>query len=243
MSDSTETTTGDGPCWQPLSSVQRRVIGVLVEKAKTTADAYPLTLNALTTGCNQKSNRAPKMELSTSEIEEALEHLRGVGAVTEIQGGGRVSKYRHHMYTWLGVDKVELAVIAELLLRGEQTIGELRGRAARMEPIADVATLRPVLQSLTQKNLVVALTPEGRGQIVTHNLYPPGELERRRQKAQQVAPSSPPERSSNREAAPPPSDVNIGEIKAELASLRTDLEQLRGDVLRLKQERRPTGDE
>ena len=74
-------------------------------------------------------------------------------------------KFKHMMYEWLGVDKVELAVTAELLLRGEQTLGELRGRAARMEPIADLGALRPIIQSLIEKGLVVALTPEGRGQV------------------------------------------------------------------------------
>ena len=94
-----------------------------------------------------------------------------------IQGYGRVLKYRHYMYEWLGVDKVELAVMAELLLRGAQSEGELRGRASRMEPIADLTALRPVLASLKLKRLVIPLTPEGRGHIITHALYPPRELE------------------------------------------------------------------
>jgi uncharacterized protein YceH (UPF0502 family) len=84
------------------------------------------------------------------------------------------------MYDWLGVDKTELAVMTELLLRGAQTEGELRGRAARMEPIADVSALRPVLESLKAKKLVISLTPEGRGHVVTHNLYEPRELEKLR---------------------------------------------------------------
>ena len=113
---------------------------MLIEKAKTTPENYPLSLNALRTGCNQKSNRAPLMQLEEDQVAEALESLRQAGAVAEIQGGARVDKYRHLAYEWLGVDKVELAVMAELLLRGSQTVGELRGRAARMEPIKD---LRP----------------------------------------------------------------------------------------------------
>jgi uncharacterized protein YceH (UPF0502 family) len=137
--------------WRPLTAIQRRVVGVLVEKAKTTPDAYPLTLNALTNGCNQKSNRHPHTELASEEVERALEELRELCAVAEIQSGGRVAKYRHYMYEWLGVDKVELAVMAELLLRGEQTIGELRGRASRMEPIPDLNALRPILDSLLAK--------------------------------------------------------------------------------------------
>lgn len=166
----------EAPKWQPLNSRQRRVVGVLVEKAKTVPDSYPMTMNAIITGCNQKNNRDPQMDLSEDDVQQALDGLRGIGAVTEVQNSGRVPKFRHHMYEWLGVDKVEIAVMTELLLRGEQTVGELRGRAARMEPIADVAALQAILKSLVAKKLVLELTPPGRGQIVTHNLYKEREL-------------------------------------------------------------------
>jgi uncharacterized protein YceH (UPF0502 family) len=162
--------------WQPLSLRQRRVLGVLVEKAKTTPDAYPMTINGLVAGCNQKSNREPVMNLSAEDVEQVLEELRGMGAVTEVQGSGRVPKYRHHAYEWLGVEKTELAVMTELLLRGEQTLGELRGRAARMEPIADTAALKPVVDSLVKRGLMIEVTAPGRGQIVSHNLYKEREL-------------------------------------------------------------------
>jgi uncharacterized protein len=162
--------------WQPLSLRQRRVFGVLVEKAKTTPDAYPMTINGLVAGCNQKSNREPILNLSADEVEQVLEELRGMGAVTEVQGSGRVAKFRHHAYEWLGVEKTELAVMTELMLRGEQTLGELRGRAARMEPIADLTALKPVVDSLIKKGLMIELTPPGRGQIVTHNLHKEREL-------------------------------------------------------------------
>src|SRR5213596_2217917 len=174
--DATATMTAAPRLWQPLSLRQRRVLGVLIEKAKTTPDAYPMTINGLVAGCNQKSNREPQMNLSTDDVEQVLEELRGTGAVTEVQGSGRVAKYRHHAYEWLGVEKTELAVMTELLLRGEQTLGELRGRAARMEPIADMAALKPVVDSLLQKGLMIELTPSGRGQIVSHNLYKEREL-------------------------------------------------------------------
>jgi len=162
--------------WQPLTLRQRRVFGVLVEKAKTTPDAYPMTINGLVAGCNQKSNREPQMNLSPEDVEQVLEELRGMGAVTEVQGSGRVAKYRHHAYEWLGAEKTELAVMTELLLRGEQTLGELRGRAARMEPIADLAVLKPVIDSLVRKGLMIEVTPPGRGQIVSHALYKEREL-------------------------------------------------------------------
>ena len=147
-SEQAQAPSAQPPRWRPLSAIDRRVVGVLVEKAKTTPDGYPMSTSALRAGANQKNNRYPIMELEIEDIDESLSRLRSLGAVAEVQAGGRVSKFRHYMYEWLGVDKVELAVITELLLRGSQTEGELRGRAARMEPIADLAALRPVLASL-----------------------------------------------------------------------------------------------
>lgn len=173
MSDSD---TPSGPKWQPLNSRQRRIFGVLVEKAKTTPDVYPMTVNGLVTGANQKSNRDPVMTLDSDEVEKLLEELRAVGAVTEVQGSGRTLKYRHQMYDWLGVDKVESAIMTELLLRGEQTLGDLRARASRMEPIADLPTLKQLVDNLVKKNLMIELTPPGRGQVVSHNLYKEREL-------------------------------------------------------------------
>lgn len=164
------------PQFKPIGRVLRRVAGVLVEKAKTTPDTYPMTINAITTASNQKSNRSPKMELTHDDVDEALEELRELGVVVEIQGDGRKSKYRHRLYEWLGVDKVELAIMGELLLRGEQTLGDLRARASRMEKIEGQSELKPIVQSLISRNLMLPLTPAGRGQIVTHNLYLPEEL-------------------------------------------------------------------
>ncbi|MFO0904613.1 MAG: DUF480 domain-containing protein [Pirellulales bacterium] len=168
--------TETGVKWQALSPRQRRVCGVLIEKAKTVPDSYPMTVNGLITGCNQKSNRDPHMELSESDVEQVLEELRAVGAVVEVQGSGRALKYKHNLYDWFGVDKVEIAVLTELLLRGPQTLGDLRSRASRMEPIPDQTTLQALLQSLKTKNLILELTPPGRGQIVTHNIYKEREL-------------------------------------------------------------------
>ncbi len=161
--------------WQPLDALQRRVLGVLVEKAKTTPDSYPLTVNSIKTACNQKSNRKPLMDLDSDDVMATLDELREMHAVAEVQGDGRVAKYRHKAYEWLGVDKVELAVMAELLLRGEQTVGELRGRAARMEAIEGLSELQPILGRLRDKGLVVEVTPPGRGQIVSHGLFQDGE--------------------------------------------------------------------
>jgi uncharacterized protein YceH (UPF0502 family) len=171
------------PSWRPLAAVDRRVLGVLAEKAKTTPDAYPMTLNALVAGCNQKSNRSPVMQLDESEVQSSLDRLRELGAVSLVVGGGRVEKYRHYLYEWLGVDKLELAVMTELLLRGAQTEGELRGRASRMDPIDDLPRLRQIFDALKAKSLVVPLTPPGRGHVVAHALYEPREMSRLRSDA------------------------------------------------------------
>ncbi|MGO8689768.1 MAG: DUF480 domain-containing protein [Thermoguttaceae bacterium] len=165
------------PRWQPLGALDRRVLGVLAEKAKTTPDAYPMSLNGIATGCNQKSNRDPLMQLEPDDVAESLERLRQMGAVGMVEGYGRVTKYRHYLYDWLGIEKIELSVMTELLLRGAQTEGELRGRVSRMDPVPDLPALRTLLTSLEAKGLVLSLTPEGRGHVVSHALYTPRELE------------------------------------------------------------------
>jgi uncharacterized protein len=233
------------PRWRPMAAIDRRVMGVLVEKAKTTPDAYPMSTSALRSGCNQKNNRFPLMEIEVEDVEESLARLRAVGAVTEVQGGGRVARFRHHLYEWLGVDKVELAVMAELLLRGAQTEGELRGRAARMEPIADLAALRPVLASLKQKGLVIALTPEGRGHMLTHALYEPRELDKVRAEAAAGGMHEPSaaqhELSASehpRGVAPAqpssPADGNEAAMQKSIDSLRHELDEVRGGLAKLR---------
>ena len=170
--------------WPGLTLNERRVLGVLVEKAKTTPDAYPLTLHGLITGSNQKSNRDPVLALTDADVEEALETLKKLGYAQQIMGSGRADKFRHALYDALRVDKVQLAILGELLLRGGQTEGELRTRASRMEPIDDLDALRSQLRILSQRGLVVYLTPEGRrGTIITHGLYPAEELEQLKERS------------------------------------------------------------
>ncbi len=227
--------------WKPLTRNQRRVIGVLVEKSKTTPDVYPLSLNAVKTGCNQKSNRSPQLELQENEVEDALYELRHLGAAIEVHSGGRVPKFKHQMYDWLSVDKAELAVMAELLLRGEQTIGELRGRAARMESsISGLSELKPILASLNEKNLIVELTPPGRGQIVTHNLYLPDELAKLAVSSEfnrsRGAADSPPQANPANAARAIHANESIGleEITQQIESLRRTVDELRVEVAELK---------
>jgi uncharacterized protein YceH (UPF0502 family) len=238
-------TTTSGPRWRPLNSIDRRVLGVLGEKAKTTPDAYPMTLNGLVAGCNQKSNRAPVLQLEADQVEESLDRLREFGAVALVEGSGRVQKYRHYLYEWLGVSKVELSVMIELLLRGEQTVGELRGRASRMDPIDDLNALRELLNSLKDKGLVISLTSEGRGQVFTHALYPQRDLDNQRARYASHAASAGDADSEADEAPPPhaavphvsvPRPVHAAQPAAKTAQspdadlLRQTVEKLRGTV-------------
>ncbi len=220
------------PRWQPLPPLERRVLGVLVEKAKTTPENYPLSLNAVRTGSNQKSNRAPLMQLDEEQVEEALDGLRRVGAVAIVQGSGRVDKCRHLGYEWLGVDKVELAVMAELLLRGAQTIGELRGRAARMEPIKDLSELRPVLDGLEAKGLIHYLTPPGRGCVVTHALLRDEELKKLRGEYAGGGAPPAPRPTSAPAAAQAPAPAASGDA----ARLREEIGRLRDEIAAVKEQ-------
>ena len=233
----TNESSSDAPRWKPLSSRQRRVLGVLIEKAKTTPDAYPMTLNGIVSGCNQKTNREPLMNLAPEDVEQVLEELRGLNAVTEVQGSGRVPKYRHHGYEWLGVDKTEIAVMTELLLRGEQTLGDLRGRAARMDPIADLAALKPVVDALLKRGLMIELTPAGRGQVVSHNLYKERELTEIKS---QFAGHVPAAGGEDDESSPSPArssaprSTRPAATADEFAELSVDLAELRAQVARLQ---------
>jgi uncharacterized protein YceH (UPF0502 family) len=243
--DSSGTNAASQPTrkWQPLNSRQRRVFGVLVEKAKTTPDVYPMTINGIVAGANQKSNREPQMTLSADDVEQILDELRAIECVTEIQGSGRVAKYRHHAYEWLGVEKTELAVMTELLLRGEQTLGELRGRAARMEPIADLAALKPVVDSLLAKGLMIELTSAGRGQVVTHNLHKDRELVELKAR---FAGYVPPETRSDDDSPPPPvvsrthvvpAAATVASVtKDEFSELSVEVAELRAEVSRLREQ-------
>lgn len=205
----------------PLSLIERRILGVLVEKAKTTPDAYPLSLNAIVTGANQKSNRDPLLNLSEVEIDEALPSLQKSGLVTRITGS-RVDRWRHNLYDVWKVSKVELAILAELLLRGAQTEGELRGRASRMEPIDDLDSLRAQLKPLVERALVVYLGPEGRrGTQLTHGFHTPKELEYLKANVR-------PDESES--AAETPRAPHSTAIQAELADARQEIASLRTEM-------------
>lgn len=136
-----------------LTVLEARILGALIEKEATTPEYYPLTLNALVAACNQKNNRDPVMALGGDEVARGLATLQYDRKLvaTYSGAGSRVVKYTHRLAETLGVDSPELAVLCELLLRGPQTPGELRGRASRMHPFASPAEVKVTLDALAAR--------------------------------------------------------------------------------------------
>lgn len=139
-----------------LSPYEARVIGCLIEKEITTPELYPLSLNALTNACNQKSNRDPVLELDEALVQQTLDQLIKKYLVSEESGyGSRVRKFRHRFcnteYGTLKFSPQELGIVCELLLRGPQTPGELRSRASRLCPLKDVTEVEAALDQLMQR--------------------------------------------------------------------------------------------
>jgi len=133
-----------------LSSVEGRILGVLVEKAATVPDTYPLSLNALVAGCNQKTARQPVMELSESEVLLALDELKRLSLVVEVSGS-RVVRFEHNAPRALGLPSQSVALLAVLLLRGPQTAAELRLNAERLHRFADISSVEGFLEELSTK--------------------------------------------------------------------------------------------
>lgn len=132
-----------------LTATQARILGVLIEKEKTTPDAYPLTLNSLTLGCNQKTSRDPVMNLSEREVQAALDELRDLELISDSYGAsGRVMRYAHHFRKVYGVPGASVALLATLMLRGPQTVSELRSNADRLNHFVDASTVEGFLDEL-----------------------------------------------------------------------------------------------
>lgn len=131
-----------------LSPNEARVLAVLVEKERTVPDTYPLTLNALVAGCNQKTSRDPAMNLTEGEAQEALDRLRRLSLVIE-SSGGRVMRYSQNMRRVLGVPAESVALLTTLMLRGPQTLGELRINAERLQRFSDASALEGFLNELS----------------------------------------------------------------------------------------------
>jgi len=219
-----------------LATIQRRVIGVLMEKASTTPDQYPLTLKSLTSGCNQKSNRDPVTNHSEGTVLSTIDELREMGLVAEVfTDGGRAARYRHYMRYRFDFSEAEFAIIAELLLRGAQQPGELRTRAGRMVRIDSQESLRNNLASLQEKGFVRANGPlDRRGVIVDHMYYPPKNAPPLAD-AKPESPDTMPAAESDPVAMPSlPNGGAIDELQWQLKKQQQEIDELKHTVARLE---------
>ncbi|HMP58859.1 MAG TPA: DUF480 domain-containing protein [Gemmatales bacterium] len=217
------------PSWPDLSLQARRVLGALIEKGKTTPDNYPLTLNGLVAGCNQKSNRDPVLELVDAEVEVAVDELKRLGYTEQVMGSGRTDKFRHVLYNALRVEKGDLAILAELLLRGPQTEGELRTRCNRMDPFPDLETLRARLRSLEERGLVFFIeSSHRRAQVVMHGFCSPGErLGAGGARSEAVRPRD----------IDAPRSSGLGDLAERVSRLEAEVRELREALLRVQETR------
>jgi uncharacterized protein len=157
---------------RPLTAAEARVLGTLMEKARTVPDSYPLTLNALATGCNQKSSREPAMQLADAQVLEALEGLRQLSLINETSGG-RVTRYEHNFQRGVGVPEQSAVLLGMLILRGPQTAGELRLNTERWYKFLDIASVDAFLEELQDR------VPEKGGPLVVKLPRAPGAREQR----------------------------------------------------------------
>jgi uncharacterized protein len=219
-----------------LSAPEIRVLGCLLEKQRTTPEAYPLSLNALRLACNQSTNRDPVTEYDEAVIRDALHRLsRRRWARLASGAGSRAPKYRHLLDEALGLPEDELAVLCVLMLRGPQTPGELKQRTERLHPLADLSAVLAALERLIDRELAVRLQRR------------PGQKEERYTQllgddAQEAAatPAAPAPAAIQRDlddgalsAAPAPEpvpDPRVARLEEDVAALRADLVALRATV-------------
>lgn len=210
--------------FEPLSPAQARVLGVLVEKQHTVPDSYPLSLNALVAGCNQKTARQPVMELDEPTVLQALDELKRRHLVVEVSGS-RVLRFDHNMARGLGVPGQAVALLAMLMLRGPQTSAELRLHCERLHRFADISSVEAFLDELASKTPPLALKLA----------RAPGEREARWAHLLCGEPVQPSQERT--QAAMPVAGAVLDELRAELnrqaaelAALRTELAQLRAQL-------------
>ena len=195
-----------------LDAEEVRVLGALLEKEITTPEYYPLSLNALLNACNQRSNRDPLVHFDEETVERVLYMLRDKGLLLNITGAGsRVAKYGHRLSEKLNLGRRELALLCELMVRGPQTLGELRTRADRMHHFDDTAEVESVLDRL----------PE----LVTRLPRRPGEKEARYAHLFSGTPEAPAALAEH--AAVIPRSDRFAELEAEVAQLRREIEDLK----------------
>ena len=206
-----------------LSLLETRVLGVLVEKQHTVPDAYPMTLNAITSGCNQKTSRDPVLTASESEVQGTLDHLKALSLVIE-SSGGRVMRYAHNTERVLGVPSQAVALLAVLMLRGAQTLSELRINSDRLHRFADVSAVEAFMRELAERPA---------GALVVELARQPGTRETRWAHLLSGAVAAPTARLNDA----PPDDViatsELGTLKANVRELESELAALRAVVARL----------
>ena len=203
----------------PLSLLEARVLGVLVEKQHTVPDTYPLTLNALVSGCNQRSSRDPVLSAGEAEVQVAVDHLRALTLIIE-SSGGRVMRYSHNVERVLQIPSQSVALLAALMLRGPQTAGELRINCDRLHRFADISSVEAFLSELAER-------PSGA--LVLELSRQPGARENRwahllsgTPAPEAVVPGASPDGPAN--------DLAVGE----LAALKTNVARLEGEIADLK---------
>ena len=217
--DATAPAAASGPGWT-LDAAETRVLGVLIEKQRTVPDTYPLTLNSLVAGCNQKTSRHPVLELSDAQVQAALEGLRAHALVTE-SSGGRAMRYGHNADRVLKLPSQSVILLAVLMLRGPQTAGELRIASDRMHNFADISSVEAFLDELAERPagaLVVKLPrlPGARESRWMHLLAgPPSE------DLLAAAPGA-----ARTEAAGSALQERVTQLEAEVATLRATLERV-----------------
>jgi uncharacterized protein len=198
-----------------LSLLETRVLGTLYEKQHTVPDSYPLTLNALVSGCNQKTSRSPVMEATEAEVRAGIDSLKSANLVIE-SSGGRVSRYEHNIERVLQVPSQSAALLTSLMLRGPQTAGELRINCERMHSFADISAVQGFLNELAARPA---------GALVVELARLPGARENRWAHLLSGSPSM------ETPAAPGiPADVSLSEV----ASLKASVARLESDVVELK---------
>jgi len=200
-----------------LALLEARVLGVLIEKQHTVPDAYPLTLNALVAGCNQKTSRDPVLNASDAEVQATLDRLVRMSLVVE-SSGGRVMRYEHNAQRVLALSKEAVAILATLMLRGAQTAAELRIHAERLHRFADTSSVEGYLAELAAR---------AAGALVVELPRQPGARETR---WAHLLSGSPPAAT----AMPVESDSFELIARSEVAALRTEVTSLRDEVNALK---------
>ncbi|EDY83725.1 conserved hypothetical protein [Verrucomicrobiia bacterium DG1235] len=212
---------------EPLSLVETRILGCLIEKEATTPDIYPLTLNSLVNACNQKSNRAPVLDLDDEVVAAAIESLRHKHLVLLVtQTVARVAKYKHNLDTVYPIPKPQIAILAELLLRGPQTAGELRTRCERMCPIGGLDSMREELDQLSSRATPLILElPRQLGKKdsrFTHLLSGPPDLEA----LTSAAPASAPVKVDVALTLPAEAETRIATLESTVSTLETKVSAL-----------------